>query len=87
MTPSTASSTLESAARDWSPSASNMTRLSCAVSAHSGTRVHQTAAGPFDDRDGLQRMGARLLAASEGQQPLQDLPALEVTAEVPEQAE
>ena len=32
-------------------------------------------------------MSARLLAAAEGQQPLQDLAALEVTAEVPEQAE
>ena len=60
--------------------------LPCGLGAQRA-RVHQTAAGAFDDGDGLQRVGAGLLAASEGQQPLQDVPALEVTAEVPEQAE
>ena len=55
--------------------------------ASSPDQPKSVSARAFHDGDGLQRVSARLFAAPEGQQPLQDLSALEVTAEVPEETE
>ena len=71
-----------------SPSCSNISRLSAAVSAHRGLRVDQAAAGPFDHRDRLQRpRPGRRRPVVARHQPGQHFTALEVAAEVPEHAE